>query len=107
MYVKLFRKTCNDFSTIVVPPSTPQILVQKRVNSYQISLRGPPGVDTFGAPRLGDHYSNQPIVTKKDINDNGWTGSREKIKSSKFFHFISFRTEHIEIVVLQLFLLLD
>ena len=79
------------FFTIVVPPSTPQILVQKRVNSYQISLRGPPGVDTFGAPRLGDHYSNQPIVTNKDINENGWKGSREKVKSSKFCHFISFK----------------
>ena len=38
-------------STYAVPPSTPQILVQQRVNSYQISLRGPEG-DTFGAPRL-------------------------------------------------------
>ena len=85
-----FSKHETIFSTILVPPSTPQILVQKRVNSYQISLRGPPGVDTFGAPRLGDHYSNQPIVTNKDINDNGWTGSREKIKSSKFFYIISF-----------------
>ena len=101
------------FFTIVVPPSTPQILVQKRVNSYQISLRGPPGVDTFGAPRLGDHYSNQPIVTNKDINENGWAGSREEIKSSKFCHFISWYKKtnsgylNIAIVVLQLFLLFE
>ena len=71
--------------TYLVPPSTPQILVQQRVNSYQISLRGPPGDDTFGAPRLGDHYSNQPFVTKKDSNKNGWTGSNENIKPSKNF----------------------
>ena len=77
--------------TYLVPPSTPQILVQQRVNSYQISLRGPPGDDTFGAPRLGDHYSNQPFVTNKDSSKNGWTGSNEGIKTSK--NFILFHGE--------------
>ena len=74
--------------TYLVPPSTPQILVQQRVNSYQISLRGPPGDDTFGAPRLGDHYSNQPFVTNKENNKNRWTGSNESIKTSKKFFLI-------------------
>ena len=71
-------------STYAVPPSTPQILVQQKVNSYQISLRGP-GDDTFGAPRLGDHFSNQPYLTSKDASQNGWTPSHEQPKKSKKF----------------------
>ena len=74
----------STISTYAVPPSTPQILVQQKVNSYQISLRGP-GDDTFGAPRLGDHFSNQPYLTSKDANQNGWTPSHEQPKKSKNF----------------------
>ena len=67
-------------STYAVLPSTPQILVQQRVNSYQISLRGPEG-DTFGAPRLDDHFS----TNNNDANKNGWTPSYQKPKTSKHY----------------------
>ena len=61
----------TDFSH-TVPPETPRILVQQRVNSYHISLRGPED-DSFGAPKLDDHYSNnQPYITNNEEDTDGW-----------------------------------
>ncbi len=50
-----------------VPPDTPQILVQQRVNSYHISLRGPED-DSFGEPKLDDHQINRPYLVRKAEN---------------------------------------
>ena len=58
-------------SLFLVPPSTPQILVQQRVNTYQMSLRGSED-DSFGAPKLDDHYSNQEYISNNVVNSNGW-----------------------------------
>ena len=65
-----------------MPPSTPQILVQQRVNTYQISLRGSED-DSFGAPKLDDHYSNQEYNSNNIVNSNGWQGSYKNKTPSK------------------------
>ena len=53
--------------------------MQQRVNSYQISLRGPED-DSFGAPKLDDHYHNQ---AKSLNNADGKTGSRRYYKNER------------------------
>ena len=70
----------------LVPPSTPQILVQQRVNTYQISLRGSED-DSFGAPKLDDHYSNQEYNSNNIVHSNGWQGSyKNKTPSKDIWH---------------------
>ena len=66
-----------------MPPSTPRILVQQRVNSYQISLRGSED-DSFGAPKLDDHYSNEEHISNNVVSPNGWTGSYKSNTPSKY-----------------------
>ena len=53
--------------------------MQQRVNSYQISLRGPED-DSFGAPKLDDHYHNQ---AKSLNNADGKPGSRRYYKKER------------------------
>ena len=68
--------------SVLVPPNTPQILVQQRVNSYHISLRGSED-DSFGAPKLEDHYNNQPYLSNNVVPTNGWKESYTDTNTSK------------------------
>ena len=58
--------------------------MQQRVNSYQISLHGSED-DSFGAPKLEDHYNNQQYISNNVLDTKDWKGSRKDTKRSKLF----------------------
>ena len=55
-----------------------------------MSLRGSED-DSFGAPKLDDHYSNQEYISNNVVNSNGWKGSyKNKNPSKDISHLFSY-----------------
>ena len=57
--------------------------MHQRVNSYHISLRGPED-DSFGAPKLDDHYNNQQHISNNAEDTDDWNRSYKDTRKSKY-----------------------